>query len=102
MLTVILSILLILYILQALLKFGVHFFVGYQTRRQRIDAMYKGAGVAIYDDLVLLLAIVFIGLLLASGSMDHLSFWTGLVVGMTLVQVYFHRIDVPLAEDRAP
>jgi len=98
----ILSILLALYVLQALLKFGVHFFVSYETRRRRIDAAYKGRQIALYDDVVLGLMLVLVALLFASGRMEHLSLITGLVVGMTLVQTYFHRFSSPVPADKAP
>jgi hypothetical protein len=97
-----LQILLTLYVLQALLKLAGHFLVNYQTRRKRIDATYKGRQIAVYDDVVLALMLVFLGLLFASGEMEGLSFVTGLVVGMTLIQTYFHRFNVPLPPDKAP
>jgi len=34
--------------------------------------------------------------------MDHLSFVTGLVVGMLVIQVFFHRFHEPLPADRTP
>jgi hypothetical protein len=102
MLTTILAVLLALYILQALLKFAVHFLVPYDTRRRRIEAMYTGRAIGAYDDLVSLLMLVLIGLLIWSGAFEPLSFWTGLVVGMTLIQVYFHRFSQPVAPDKAP
>ncbi len=102
MVSIILTVLLALYVLQSLLKFGIHLFVGYETRRRRIDATYKGRQVALYDDIVLLLTLVFIGLLVASGQMEYLSFTTGLLVGMTLIQTYFHRFSDPLPSDKAP
>jgi hypothetical protein len=64
----------------------VHFFVPYQTRRKRIDAIYAGRQIALYDDIVLLLMLVFVGLLVAAGSPAYLGFSTGLVVGMTLIR----------------
>jgi hypothetical protein len=38
--SLVLHVLLALYVIQALLKMAVHFFVPYQTRRKRIDAIY--------------------------------------------------------------
>jgi hypothetical protein len=34
--------------------------------------------------------------------MHDLSFITGLVVGMLLIQIFFHRFEKPLAPERAP
>lgn len=100
--SLILHILLILYIAQALLKMAVHFLVPYQTRRKRIDALYAGRQIALFDDLVLLLMLVFIALLVVAGSPGYLSLVTGLVVGMTLIQVYFHRFSAPVPPEQAP
>jgi hypothetical protein len=100
--SLILSVLLALYLLQALLKFGVHFFVRYETRRKRIDALYQGRQMALYDDVVLGLMLVFLAFLFASGRMEHLSLITGLVVGTTLIQTYFHRFSAPVSADKAP
>jgi hypothetical protein len=100
--SLVLHILLALYVIQALLKMAVHFFVPYQTRRKRIDAIYAGRQIALYDDIVLLLMLVFVGLLVVAGSPAYLSFITGLVVGMTLIQVYFHRFSAPLPPQQMP
>ena len=61
----------------------------YETRRKRIDAIYTGHQIALFDAIVLLLMLVFVGLLVAAGGPGHLSFITGLVAGI-LIQVYFH------------
>jgi hypothetical protein len=98
----VLHILLALYVIQALLKMAVHFFVPYQTRRKRIDAIYAGRQMALYDDIVLLLMLMFVGLLVVAGSPAYLSFITGLVVGMTLIQVYFHRFSAPPPPQQTP
>jgi hypothetical protein len=87
--SLVLHVVLALYLIQALLKMAVHFFVPYETRRKRIDAIYTGRQIALYDAIVLLLMFVFVGLLVAAGGPGYLSFITGLVVGMTLIQVYF-------------
>jgi hypothetical protein len=34
--------------------------------------------------------------------MKYLSFTTGLYVGMTLIQVYFHRFSDPLPPEKSP
>jgi hypothetical protein len=56
--SLVLHILLALYVIQALLKMAVHFFVPYQTRRKRIDAIYAGRQIALYDDIVLHVALL--------------------------------------------
>jgi hypothetical protein len=91
-----------LYVIQALLKMAVHFFVPYQTRRKRIDAIYAGRQIALYDDIVLLLMLLFVGLLVAAGGPAYLSFITGIVVAMALIQVYFHRFSAPVPSEQMP
>jgi hypothetical protein len=100
--SLVLHIVLALYLIQALLKMAVHFFVPYETRRKRIDAIYTGHQIALYDAIVLLLMLVFVGLLVAAGGPGYLSFITGLVVGMTLIQVYFHRFSGPVPPEQMP
>ena len=43
-----------------------------------------------------------ISLLFLSHKMEYLSFITGLYIGATLIQIYFHRFSEPLPEDKAP
>ena len=81
--SLVVHIVLALYLIQALLKMAVHFFVPYETRCKRIDAIYTGHQIALYDAIVLLLMLVFVGLLVAAGGPGYLRFITGLVVGMT-------------------
>ncbi len=99
-----LKLLLALYILSSLLKFAVHFGVKYETRITQISKEYSNNGkfIAWFDDIILLFVLLLLGMLLASGRMEYLSFTTGLLIGMTLIQVYFHRFNHPLAEDRSP
>ncbi|MFI6541140.1 hypothetical protein ACIBHY_52425 [Nonomuraea sp. NPDC050547] len=40
--------------------------------------------------------------MLAVVGPEHLSFTTGLLVGLTLIQVLFHRFTHPLPPDREP
>ncbi|WP_326640038.1 hypothetical protein OG884_35130 [Streptosporangium sp. NBC_01755] len=60
-----------------------------------------GAFLRWFDDVLLLLMIVLVALLAAVG-LEHLSFITGLLVGLTLTQVLFHRFTRPLVPDHAP
>lgn len=100
----ILSILLALYILQSLAKFVIHFTLPYEVRIKRISAEYEQGGRLIHsiDAIVLGLCALLVVLLLLSDRTETLSFTTGLVVGMTLIQTYFHRFRVPLPPERAP
>jgi multisubunit Na+/H+ antiporter MnhE subunit len=50
----------------------------------------------------LLVLVAFVVLLFVSGEMKYLSFMTGLYVGMTLIQVYFHRFSDPLPPEKSP
>jgi hypothetical protein len=45
--------------------------------------------------------LAFLALLFVSG-VDYLSFATGLLVGMTIIQVYFHRFSAVLPSDKSP
>jgi hypothetical protein len=45
--------------------------------------------------------LIFVALLFASG-VEYLSFTTGLLVGMTIIQVYFHRFSDPLPPEKSP
>jgi hypothetical protein len=97
-----LKILLGLYILQALIKFVSLFAVPYPTRIKRIAAVHADGGfLRWFDDILLVLMIVLVALL-ATVGLEHLSFATGLLVGLTLTQVFFHRFTRPLAPDREP
>lgn len=104
MAALILKILLTLYILQSLLKFCIHFFVDYETRKRRIEGYYSGGGrtITLFDNITLVFMVLFVGLLFASGGMEYLSFTTGLLVGMTLIQLYFHRFRDPLTPEKSP
>jgi hypothetical protein len=63
-----------------------------QQARNALDRAYAGKASATKTaDAVLL---VF--------AIDHVSFLTGLLVGMTLIQINFHKFSVPLSDDEAP
>jgi hypothetical protein len=98
-----LTVLLVLFSLHALLKFAVFFVVPYRTRRRALDRAYAGHASAtkISDIFLFCMCLVLVGLLFAKGA-DHTSFLTGLLVGATLIQLYFHRFSAPLAEDQSP
>src|SRR5215475_5026047 len=100
---IILKVLLVLYIAYALLKFFDFFFLNYETRIARIRQAYLDGGrqIRLFDNVVLLLMLVLVALLVAT-SVEYLSFTTGLLVGMTIIQVYFHRFSDPLPSEKSP
>jgi hypothetical protein len=96
--------LLTLYILYALLKFFEFFFRDEETKKKGLYAVYvKGNGriVHLFDNGVLIFTLILIGLLFATG-IEYLSFTTGLLVGMTIIQIYFHRFSDPLPPEKSP
>jgi uncharacterized membrane protein YphA (DoxX/SURF4 family) len=101
--SVVLAVLLIVFCLQGLVKFAVGFLVPYSTRIRRIASYYERGGrvIAVYDTITLGVLVVLVTLLVVTG-MDHLSFSTGLVVGMLTIQVFFHRFHAALPADKAP
>ncbi|GAA4996284.1 hypothetical protein [Actinopolymorpha pittospori] len=98
-----LKVLLILYCVQSLVKFAVHFLLPYGTRIRQMEKNYAKDHkvIAIYDEITLLVQLVLVALLLATG-MEYLSFFTGLFVGMSVIQVYIHRFIRPLPDDKMP
>jgi hypothetical protein len=98
-----LKVLVALYLLYALLKFFDFFYQSYETRMRGIRAAYAngGRGLRIFDNVILIFMAVLVALLFASG-IEYLSFTTGLLVGATLIQVYFHRFIEPLPADKMP
>ena len=98
-----LKILLTLYILYALLKFFEFFFRDEETKMKGLRAVYADGGrvIKIFDNAILGLMVVFVCLLFATG-VEYLSFTTGLLVGMTIIQVYFHRFSDPLPPEKSP
>lgn len=101
---VVLKILLILYILQSLIKFGIHFLAKYESRMEKIVSYYDSGERKLkrFDAITLGLAIIFVLLLFLSGEMEYLNFTTGFLVGLTLLQIYFHRFNQPLPPDKSP
>ncbi len=101
--SVVLTILLIAFCVQGLVKFAVGFLVPYQTRINRIATYYRRDGriISIYDSVTLVIIVALVVLLLLT-DMQELSFITGLVVGMLIIQIFFHRFDKPLAPEQEP
>ncbi|WP_433519610.1 hypothetical protein ACQP2T_31120 [Nonomuraea sp. CA-143628] len=101
--TIALGILIALFYLQALAKFGLWLFAPYHVRIKRIAAYYERGQrlIGIYDTLTLLCVVAIIALQFAVGT-SALSFAAGLVAGMNLIQIFIHRFNQPLAENRRP
>jgi len=99
-----LKILMALFLVQGLIKFFVFFFVPYKVRRRQLDKSYgnKTSATKYFDNSILVVLIILITLLFLSRSMEYLSFITGIYIGATIIQVYFHRFSDPLAQDKAP
>ncbi|MDD5222406.1 MAG: hypothetical protein PHE84_00315 [bacterium] len=99
-----LKILLVIYILYALLKFFEFFFRKDEAMMKGLRMVYVDGGgriIKIFDNVILIVMVVFVVLLFA-GGMEYLSFTTGLLVGMTVIQVYFHRFSDPLPPEKSP
>jgi hypothetical protein len=98
-----LTVLLIAFCVQGLVKFTVGFLVPYPARIGRIAAYYRRGGriIGIYDTLTLVIIATLVVLLFLTG-MHELSFITGLIVGMLIIQVFFHRFSKPLTAEQAP
>ncbi len=101
---VVLIVLLGLHIIQAVAKFAVHFTVPYEKRIAKIRTYYDQDARVIRraDTIILTVAVALVVLLVLSGEGEVVSFATGLIVGMTLLQVYFHRFLEELPPDEAP
>ena len=99
----ILKILLALYIAYALLKFFDFFYQSYDRRMRSIRAAYENDGRVLktFDNVVLGLMVLLVVLQFLSG-IEYLSFTTGLLVGSTLIQIYFHRFCDPVPADKSP
>jgi len=98
-----LTIVLILFCIQGLVKFAVGFLVPYDTRIKRISSYYERDGriISIYDTVTLVIIVALV-ILLFLVDMQELSFITGLVVGMLIIQIFLHRFDKPLNPEQAP
>ncbi|MFI6707803.1 hypothetical protein ACIBF7_15275 [Nonomuraea sp. NPDC050478] len=101
--TIALGIVIALFYLQALAKFGLWLLVPYDVRIKRIAAYYARSQrlIGIYDTLTLLCVVAIIALQFAAG-LSALSFAAGLVAGMNLIQIFIHRFNEPLAGNRRP
>ncbi|WP_100443966.1 hypothetical protein [Glycomyces xiaoerkulensis] len=101
--TLALTVLLILYFLQSLAKFAVWLALPYRIRIKRVGSYYARGQRIIrgYDTVSLVLVVAMTVLAFASG-VEVTSFAAGLIIGMTLIQVFIHRFDRPLADEQMP
>ncbi len=77
--------------------------VPYSRRIAQISSYYQKESKVIgaYDSIMLAMVVVLTVLLLLTEP-NHLSFTTGLIVGMLLIQVFYHRFNQVLPVDKAP
>lgn len=99
----VLKVLLTVYILYSLVKCLDFFLLSYERRMESIRAAYRDndRGIRIFDNTVLTLMLILLALLLVTG-VEYVSFATGLLVGMTLIQVYFHRFSAVIPAEKSP
>lgn len=106
MATTILKVLMTLFCVQVVIKFYVFFFVKYDARKKQLDKSYgnKASATKTADLVMLAICALLVTLLFFSENLEYLSFITGLYVGATLIQLYFHQYsnELPLSEDKAP
>lgn len=94
--------LLAIYSVFALVKPVFFAVLPYAKRRAMLDRNYAGRPSATgrSDPVLLVFCVVLVALLVQRGS-EPVGYLTGLLVGATLIQVYFHRFSAPLAENEA-
>jgi len=101
--SLVLKILLTIYILYALLKFFEFFVRSDDAKIRGLRMVYSENShvIRVFDNAILVLMLIFVGLLFAAG-VEYLSFTTGLLVGMSIIQIYFHRFSDPLPAEKSP
>jgi hypothetical protein len=104
MATTVLKILMTLFCLQVVVKFYVFFFVSYEIRRKQLDKSYhnKTSATKVTDYILLAISALLVTLLFFSENLEYLSFITGLYVGATMIQLYFHQFSEPLPQGKSP
>ena len=88
--SVALTVLLIAFCVQGHVKFAVGFLVPYRTRINRIASYYRRDGriISIYDSVTLAVIVALVALLFLT-DMHAVSFITGLIAGMLLIQISY-------------
>ena len=99
-----LKIFLVFFVFYSLIKFMFFFFVKYDTRRKLLESSYKDktSATKVQDIFFLAVILILLGLLFLSGATEYISFITGLLVGMVLIQLYFHSFSKPLTPEESP
>ena len=99
-----LKIFLVFFVVYSLIKFMFFFFVKYDTRRKLLESSYKDktSATKVQDIFFLAVILILLGLLYLSGATEYISFITGLLVGMVLIQLYFHSFSKPLTSEESP
>lgn len=99
----ILDFLLSLFALYVLLKFLVFFCLRYDRLRAMLDKAYaKKTSATKRQDVFLFAACTSMVVLLYLRGVEHRSFLAGLLVGMTLIQLYFHEFSDTLSDREKP
>lgn len=98
------EIFLFIYIVYALVKFYEFFYREESTRKKGLEMVYvKGNGKVVRTfDIVMFVIITLLVIGIFAVGVEYLSFIVGLLVGMTIIQAYFHRFDKPLPKDKMP
>ena len=103
MLNTLLVTVLALYSLYSVVKFAFFFLISYKQRRNALDRAYRGRACATRkSDIGLLLFAVLLAVAVELRGSEPVSFLAGLLIGMTLIQLYFHRFSEPLAARHSP
>lgn len=85
-----------------LVKFAF-FAMPYRRRRAALDRAYGNQlSATATSDWVLLVIVVALAVVLFLAGVNPVSFLTGIWIGATLIQTYFHRYHAPLAPETAP
>lgn len=96
-----LRVFLILYMLYAYAKFAELFVRSKESKQRWLRRVYAGQMVAVFDNVMLVLMVIIVGITFYAG-LEVLSFTSGLLVGMTLIQIFFHRFAAPVPEEWMP
>jgi hypothetical protein len=98
-----LTIVLMLFCLQGLVKFVIGFLVPYEKRITRIRSYYGRDGRTIrrYDDITLVIMVALV-VLLSLTDMQYLSFIAGYLIGLLTLQLFFHRFIEIMPPDKRP
>jgi hypothetical protein len=99
--TAILRVVLVVYMFYAYAKFAELFARSTASKKSWLRRVYAGSMVRVFDD-VMLIVMIAVVVTTAWSGFHVLSFTSGLLVGMTLIQIFFHRFDQPLTEEWSP